>query len=50
VEGFVAALCFEVLDFSDDTLAIDDLTEDYVLVVEVRCGDRCDEELGVPVP
>lgn len=45
VEGLVAALRLEVLDFSDNALAVDDLAEDYVLVVKMRRWYRGDEEL-----
>jgi hypothetical protein len=41
----VAALCLEVLDLTDDALAVDDFTEHDVLLVQVRCVDGRDEEL-----
>lgn len=42
----VAALCLEVLDLPDDALAVDDLAEHDVLLVQMWRQDRRDEELG----
>lgn len=41
----VAALGLQVLNLSHDALAVDDLAVDYVLLIEMRCGDCGDEEL-----
>ena len=41
----IAALRFEVLDFSHDALSVDDLTEDDVLLVQVRSDDGRNKEL-----
>ena len=42
----VAGLRLEVLDLSHDALAVDDFAKDYVLLVQMRCIDSGDEELG----
>jgi hypothetical protein len=41
----VAALGLQVLDLPHDALAVDDLSVDDVLLVEMRCRDGGDEEL-----
>jgi hypothetical protein len=46
LDGLVAGLCGEVLDLADDGLAIENLTEDDVLSVEVGSRNSGDEELG----
>jgi hypothetical protein len=46
MQWLVLALNLEVLDLSDDAFAVDDLAEYDVLLVEVRCQDGGDEELG----
>ena len=45
VPWLVAALGLQVLDLSHDALAVDDLSVDDVLLVEMRCRDGGDEEL-----
>jgi hypothetical protein len=42
----VSALCLQVLDLSDDALAIDDLAKDDVLLVKMWCGNSGNKELG----
>lgn len=44
--GLVAGGGLEVLDLAHDALAVDDLSEDDVLLVEVGGRDGGDEELG----
>lgn len=39
-------LRFQVLDFSDDTLSVQDLSENDMLAVKMRCRNSCDKELG----
>lgn len=45
VPWLVTALGLKVLDLSDDALAVDHFAEDDVLIVEMWCGDGCNEEL-----
>jgi hypothetical protein len=45
-EWLVAALCLKVLNFPDNALAVDDLAEYNMLVVQVWCGNGGNEELG----
>jgi hypothetical protein len=45
LQWFVAALCLEVLDCSDDAFAVDDFAEDDMLLVEMWCQNGSDEEL-----
>jgi len=45
VPWLVAALGLQVLDLSHDALAVNDLSVDDVLLVEMRCRDGGDEEL-----
>jgi type IV secretory pathway TrbD component len=46
LQWLVAALCLEVFNLAHNALAVDDLTEDDVLLIEVRCRDRGYKELG----
>jgi hypothetical protein len=45
MQWLVAALCLEILDRSYDALAVDDLAEHNMLLVQMWCGDGGDEEL-----
>jgi hypothetical protein len=46
VQRFVPALCLKIFDLSYDALAVDDFTEDDVLLVQMRGVDGRDEKLG----
>jgi hypothetical protein len=45
VPRLVSALSLQVLDLAHDALAVDDLAVDYVLLVEMGCGNGGNEEL-----
>lgn len=46
LQGFVAALGLEVLNCSDDALAVNNLAKYDMLLVEMWCRNSCNEKLG----
>ena len=46
LEWLISALRLEVLDFSDDALAVDDFSKDNMFLVQMRRENGSDEELG----
>jgi hypothetical protein len=45
VQWLVSALGLQILDLAHDALAVDDFAVDYVLLVEMGCGNGSNEEL-----